>query len=76
MKRFVSTRGGIPPVSFQEAILSGYAPDGGLYIPEQIPTITNAQLKIWANLTYPELAKEVVRLFVSEEEISMLDLTG
>lgn len=45
-------------------------------IPEQVPVITNVQLKIWANLTYPELAKEVVRLFVSEEEISTLDLTG
>ena len=76
MKRFVSTRGGIQPVSFQEAILTGYAPDGGLYIPEQVPVITNAQLKIWSNLTYPELAKEVVQLFVSEEEISTLDLTG
>ncbi len=31
--RYVSTRGASPDVSFQEAVLNGLAPDGGLYLP-------------------------------------------
>jgi len=37
MTRFVSTRGGAPPVSFREAVVRGLAPDGGLYVPESMP---------------------------------------
>jgi len=36
--RYISTRGGAPPVSFLDAVLSGMAPDGGLYVPESWPT--------------------------------------
>jgi threonine synthase len=36
--RFVSTRGGAPAVGLSEAIRAGAAPDGGLYLPEEIPT--------------------------------------
>ncbi len=35
--RFVSTRGGAPPVGFSEALRAGIAPDGGLYVPERFP---------------------------------------
>lgn len=38
--RFVSTRGGAPDVSFSEALLSGLAPDGGLYVPRQWPDLS------------------------------------
>ncbi len=40
--RFVSTRGTSPPVSVDAALLTGLAPDGGLYIPEAIPAIRSA----------------------------------
>lgn len=36
MSSYVSTRGG-PPVSFAEALLTGLAPDGGLYVPASVP---------------------------------------
>ena len=36
---YVSTRGGIAPVSLEVAIAAGLAPDGGLYVPEHIPAI-------------------------------------
>lgn len=35
--RYVSTRGGAPPVSFTEAVVRGLAPDGGLYVPRSLP---------------------------------------
>ena len=41
--RYVSTRGGIAPVSLEVAIAAGLAPDGGLYVPEHIPTVALAQ---------------------------------
>lgn len=31
--------GGLPPVDFRTAVLSGLAPDGGLYVPMSLPTI-------------------------------------
>ena len=40
--RYVSTRGQAAPVDFVEACLSGLAPDGGLYVPENWPQITPA----------------------------------
>ncbi len=37
--RYVSTRGRAPDVSFDDALLAGLAPDGGLYVPETWPTL-------------------------------------
>ncbi len=37
--RYISTRGQAPALSFEEAMLSGLARDGGLYVPETVPTM-------------------------------------
>jgi threonine synthase len=37
--RYVSTEGSAPPVSLEEALFSGPAPDGGLYVPESLPPV-------------------------------------
>ena len=37
--RYLSTRGVSPPVSLEEALFAGPAPDGGLYVPERLPSI-------------------------------------
>ncbi|MFC1452286.1 threonine synthase [Verrucomicrobiota bacterium] len=57
--RYISTRGGMEPVSFSEAVMTGLAPDGGLLLPERIPDAT-AELDRWKGLSYPELAAEIV----------------
>ncbi len=36
--KFTSTRGNTPPTSIDDALIAGLAPDGGLYVPERIPT--------------------------------------
>lgn len=74
---FISTRGGISPVSYEETLFSGYAPDGGLYMPEKIPKLDKLTLDQWkeSKLSYPQVVEKIVRLFVKEEEISSHDLT-
>src|SRR5512143_3616036 len=71
--RYISTRGGVAPVSFQEAVMMGLADDGGLLIPQSIPDV-RGRLAAWGKLPYPELAMEVLRLFV--EDIPPADLAG
>src|SRR5687768_6625654 len=62
--RYISTRGEAPAASFEDVVLTGLASDGGLYIPEKVPVITPQQLQAWQQLSYSELAFEVIRLYV------------
>ncbi|MCF8109166.1 MAG: hypothetical protein K9J81_09260, partial [Desulfohalobiaceae bacterium] len=62
MNQYVSTRGGIAPVGFAEAVLKGFAEDGGLFVPAAIPRVSPEQLETWAGLSYPDLAFEVLSL--------------
>ncbi|MEG3638844.1 threonine synthase [Magnetococcus sp. PR-3] len=71
--RYISTRGGVSPISFSEAVMMGLATDGGLLIPEKLPQIDADTLRQWAKLSYQELAIEVMRPFV-EEDIPEEDL--
>ncbi|MEE4302004.1 MAG: threonine synthase [Pseudomonadales bacterium] len=63
--RYVSTRGQTDPMPFQDAVLTGLAPDGGLLIPESIPDVS-AQLAAWRELSFPELALELVSCFAGD----------
>lgn len=73
--RYTSTRNSSLSVSFEEALCSGYAPDGGLFVPECLPKIDASTLKAWSLISsYPELAAKILRLFVSRDEISDEDL--
>ena len=62
--KFVSTRGQAPVLDFEDVVLTGLAPDGGLYVPESLPTISEATLRQWQPLPYDELAIEVMWPFV------------
>ena len=42
--RYISTRGQAPELSFEEAMLTGLARDGGLYVPAQVPQIPHLAL--------------------------------
>lgn len=63
--RYVSTRGRTDPMPFQDAVLTGLAPDGGLLIPESIPDVSD-RLEAWRDLSFPELALEIVSLFAGD----------
>lgn len=39
--------------------MRGLAPDGGLYVPESVPTVDNSTIDKWSKLPFDELAVEV-----------------
>jgi len=63
---YISTRGGMPPKTFTEILLSGLSPDGGLAVPETYPRVTSAELNSWRDLSYQALAFEVISRFVDD----------
>jgi len=64
--RYISTRGGIAPLRFKDAVMMGLADDGGLLLPESIPTFTQTELESWRSLTYQELAFTIISRFVDD----------
>ena len=64
--KYISTRGGGEPQTFEQVLLTGLAPDGGLYVPTELPHIDAKQLADWKNLSYVDLAVEVVAPFVGD----------
>ena len=72
--KYLSTRGEAAGRSFSEILLEGLAPDGGLYLPERYPQVDAATLARWRQLAYPELAFEILSLFV--DDIPPGDLRG
>lgn len=72
--RYISTRGGVEPITFSEAVMMGLATDGGLLLPEEIPSVDAATLAQWAKLNFQELAIAVMRRYV-EPDLSITELT-
>lgn len=73
--RYISTRGGIDPISFTEAVMMGLAADGGLLLPDPLPSVGSATLDEWKDLSYPKLALKIMGLFVddlSDKELEAL----
>ena len=64
--KFVSTRGIAPAISFEDVVLSGPAPDGGLYMPETWPKLDFGRLK-GKKLGYADLAATVLGLFADRD---------
>lgn len=64
--QYISTRGGIDPVGFQDAIMMGLATDGGLLLPEHLPELNQTTLNSWQSLPYQYLAVEVLSLFTGD----------
>jgi len=64
--KYISTRGGCAPQDFEQVLLTGLAPDGGLFVPQNLPSVSAAGMREWARLDYVSLALEVVRPFVAD----------
>jgi threonine synthase len=65
--RYVSTRGEAPVLGFSDALLAGLARDGGLYVPEQWPSFSPADIRAMRGLSYPDLAVRVLTPFLGGE---------
>lgn len=64
--RYISTRGSAPALDFEQVTLAGLASDGGLYVPEQWPRWSEAEIAALAGLPYAELAVRVMQPFVGD----------
>lgn len=64
--RYISTRGSAPVLSFEEAMLTGLARDGGLYVPETIPQMSHDDIAALAGKSYEEIAFAVMRPFMGD----------
>jgi threonine synthase len=53
--KYISTRGAAPALNFEEVLLTGLAPDGGLYVPETLPTYSKEQIASWSGFSYTDL---------------------
>ena len=70
--RYISTRRGpnTPTRSFSDILLEGLAPDGGLYLPEEYPTLSRSDLDelriVLREDGYAAMAAGIISLFVDD----------
>lgn len=64
--KYVSTRGQAPVLNFEEAMLTGLARDGGLYLPETIPTLSQDEIAALSGLSYEEVAFRVMKPYIGD----------
>ena len=64
--KYCSTRGQVKGLSFTQSIMMGLADDGGLLLPESIPSISDAEMAEWESLAYPDLAFKVISKFATD----------
>ncbi|HPH48199.1 MAG TPA: threonine synthase, partial [Methanothrix sp.] len=62
--QFFSTNGHPERVDFKAALLMGQAPDRGLFMPEQIPCLPSSLIDEFPGMSYPEIAREVMRPYL------------
>lgn len=63
---YISTRGQAPVLTFGEAMMTGLARDGGLYVPETVPQFSTEEIAALAGLPYEEIAFRVMRPFMGD----------
>jgi threonine synthase len=64
--KFLSTRGQTSPLSLSDAVATGLAPDGGLYLPEQLPDLSGSLAKFEKCGSYADLCFEFMRSFATD----------
>ncbi len=62
--QYVSTRGLAPTLSFSEAMMTGLARDGGLYVPASVPQMTEGDIAALAGQPYEAVAFRVMLPFL------------
>ena len=64
--RFLSTRGQTAPLGFSDAVATGLAPDGGLFLPETLPDFSGDLARFERCGSYAELCFEFLRVFATD----------
>ena len=65
--RYISTRGEAPTLGFSDALLTGLARDGGLYLPEEWPHFSRKQIRALRGKSYQDIAEAVLSPFIGGE---------
>lgn len=65
--RYISTRGQGGSLSFNDVLLAGLAPDGGLYVPEEYPPLSWESICLFKKMSYNEIAFYVLKLFIGND---------
>jgi threonine synthase len=63
---YISTRNSKKTFSFKDVFLKGLAPDGGLFVPQRIPKYSYKELANLKDLSYNELAENIISKFCSD----------
>jgi len=74
MIQYLSTKGGVVPTPFDRAVLEGFAADQGLFVPQTLPRLSTQELMRLKPLSFPDLAGEILSLFIDPELIPRADL--
>lgn len=69
-----STRNILSGVQSHIAIKTGMAPDGGLFVPEYIPKISETDILAMVNMSYKEIARVILSLYL--DDYPEIDLTS
>ena len=64
--KYISTRDNSKEYSFEQVFIKGLADDGGLFVPKEVKKYSEAELKALSNLTYQNLAKEIIYPFIGD----------
>ena len=72
--RFTSTRSNIEPVGFDTALLQGFAPDGGLFVPNRLPVFSKTDLADMQHLCYQDMCSRILSAFIDPAIIPRPDL--
>jgi threonine synthase len=63
---YISTRGNYDPVSASKAINLGMVPAGGLFVPEEIPLLSEEEILSMKGLSYQEVAQKIISLYLDD----------
>ena len=64
--RYISTRGQAPILTFEQAMMTGLARDGGLYVPESVPVFSHGDIAAMAGQSYEDIAFRVMRPYLGD----------
>ena len=64
--KYISTRGAAPILTFEEAMMTGLARDGGLYVPQAVPQMSDADIAALAGKSYEDVAFAVMRPYLGD----------
>ena len=64
--KYVSTRGQAPVLEFEDVLLTGLASDGGLYLPETWPVLSQSEIRALRGRPYGDVAEAVLSPLVGD----------